>query len=182
MRTRATNGHFLFKIKQRNSLFMSLGENKFQNCGHQRANGPSSRWYVSMKLQWNDTDRGRQELWELPVPFLLFHTNRMCTDWSVNPGLHSDKLVTNRLRHGTARIYWCSAYEPMWYTWVWRHSGALVTSANRKTRRETCPSITSSTTNPTWTVPGENQGLSGDRSASNRVKHGTAQRNLYSVD
>jgi hypothetical protein len=132
MRTRATNGHFLFKIKQRNSLlFMSLGENKFQNCGHQRANGPFPRWCVSIKPQWNDTDRRRQELWELPVPFLLFHTNRMCTDWSVNQGLHSDKLVTNRLSHGTARIYCCSVHEPMW-VWVWRHSGALVTSEIEK--------------------------------------------------
>jgi hypothetical protein len=43
------------------------------------------------------------------------------------------------------------------------------------TRRKTCPSATLSTTNPTWTDPGSNPGLSGERPASNRLSHGTAQ-------
>jgi hypothetical protein len=38
----------------------------------------------------------------------------------------------------------------------------------------TCPRATLSTTNPTWTVPGSNPGLRGERPATNRLSHGTA--------
>ena len=34
---------------------------------------------------------------------------------------------------------------------------------NRSTRRKTCPSVTLSTTNPTWTNPGSNPSLRGER-------------------
>jgi hypothetical protein len=49
-----------------------------------------------------------------------------------------------------------------------------LTGENRSTRGETCPSTTLSTTNPTWTDPGSNPGLRGERSATNRLSHGTA--------
>jgi hypothetical protein len=42
------------------------------------------------------------------------------------------------------------------------------------TRRKTCPSATLSITNPTWTDPGSNSGLRGERPATNRLSHGTA--------
>ena len=39
---------------------------------------------------------------------------------------------------------------------------------------KTCPSATLSTTNPTWTDAGSNPGLRGQRPATNRLSHGTA--------
>jgi hypothetical protein len=39
---------------------------------------------------------------------------------------------------------------------------------------KTCPSVILSTTNPTWTDPGANPGLRSERSATNRLSHGTA--------
>jgi hypothetical protein len=39
---------------------------------------------------------------------------------------------------------------------------------------ETCPSATLSITNPTWTDPGSNPGLRGERPTTNRLSHGTA--------
>jgi hypothetical protein len=44
---------------------------------------------------------------------------------------------------------------------------------NRGTRGKTCPSATLSITNPTWTDPGSNPSLRGERSATNRLSHGT---------
>jgi hypothetical protein len=43
---------------------------------------------------------------------------------------------------------------------------------------KTCPSATLSTTNPTWTDPGSNLGLRGERPAINRLSHGTAHFHL----
>jgi hypothetical protein len=50
-----------------------------------------------------------------------------------------------------------------------------LTRENRSTRRKTCPSATLSTTNPTLTDPGSNPGLRGERPATNRLSHGTAE-------
>jgi hypothetical protein len=49
-----------------------------------------------------------------------------------------------------------------------------LTGENRSTGGETCPSVTLSTTNPTWTDPGSNTGLRGGRPAANRLSNGTA--------
>jgi hypothetical protein len=49
-----------------------------------------------------------------------------------------------------------------------------LTGKNRRTRGKTCPNGTLSTTNPTWTDPGWNPGLRGERPATNRLSHGTA--------
>jgi hypothetical protein len=49
-----------------------------------------------------------------------------------------------------------------------------LTGENQSTRGKSCPSATLCTTNPTWTDPGLNPGLRGDRSATNRLSHGTA--------
>jgi hypothetical protein len=43
---------------------------------------------------------------------------------------------------------------------------------------ENLPSATLSTTNPTWIDPGANPGLRGERPATNRLSHGTAD---YSI-
>jgi hypothetical protein len=50
----------------------------------------------------------------------------------------------------------------------------ILTGENRSIRGKTCPSATSSTTNPKWTDPGSNPGLCGGRAATNRLSHGTA--------
>jgi hypothetical protein len=44
-----------------------------------------------------------------------------------------------------------------------------LTGENRSTRGKTCPSTTLSTTNPTWTDPGSNPDLHGERPATNRT-------------
>jgi hypothetical protein len=49
-----------------------------------------------------------------------------------------------------------------------------LTGENRRIRGKTCPSASLSTTNPTWTDPGSNTGLRGERPAPNRLNHGTA--------
>jgi hypothetical protein len=49
-----------------------------------------------------------------------------------------------------------------------------LTGENRSTWGKTCPSATFSNTNPTWTDPGSNSDLRGERSATNRLSHVTA--------
>jgi hypothetical protein len=49
-----------------------------------------------------------------------------------------------------------------------------LTGENRSTRGKTCPGATLSNTNPTWTDPGSNPGLRGERPTTNRLSHGTA--------
>ena len=53
-----------------------------------------------------------------------------------------------------------------------------LTGENRSTRGKTYPSATLSTTNPTWTHPGPNPGLRGERPATNRLSHGSAEEGL----
>jgi hypothetical protein len=50
----------------------------------------------------------------------------------------------------------------------------LTGEKTEKNQGKTCPSATLSTTNPTWTDPGLNPGLRGERLATNRLSHGTA--------
>jgi hypothetical protein len=49
-----------------------------------------------------------------------------------------------------------------------------LTGEHRNTRGETCPSATLFITNATWSDPGLNPGLRGERSATNCLSHGTA--------
>jgi hypothetical protein len=49
-----------------------------------------------------------------------------------------------------------------------------LTGENRGTRGKTCPSAILSTTNPSWTDPGLNPGLRGEKPATNRLSQGTA--------
>jgi hypothetical protein len=52
------------------------------------------------------------------------------------------------------------------------------TGENRSTRGKVCPSATLPTTNLTWTDPGSNPGLRGERPATNRLSHGTTVHTL----
>jgi hypothetical protein len=54
----------------------------------------------------------------------------------------------------------------MIYQWMWSN-GAVLTGKCVRTRRKTCPSATSSTTNPTWSDVGQNP-------SSDHVSCGTA--------
>jgi hypothetical protein len=59
--------------------------------------------------------------------------------------------------------------------WAWRATVEWYWQGKtRRTRRKTCPSATSSATNPTWTNQGSNPGFRGVRPATNRLSHGTA--------
>jgi hypothetical protein len=57
-----------------------------------------------------------------------------------------------------------------------------LTGENGSTWGKTCHSATLSTTNPTWTGPGSNPGLRGERQAINRLSHGTAYFRTLVVD
>jgi hypothetical protein len=50
---------------------------------------------------------------------------------------------------------------------------------NEITRRKICSNATSSTINPTWTYPGTNPDLRGERPMTNRLSHVTALQ--YSI-
>jgi hypothetical protein len=54
----------------------------------------------------------------------------------------------------------------------WSTGGLKLIGENRNTRRKICPTATLSTTNPTWTDPGSNPGLRGERPVTNRLSHG----------
>jgi hypothetical protein len=69
-----------------------------------------------------------------------------------------------------------------WWRWavfyqvlqVMEHQWNEIDRGKPTTRRKTCLSATLSTTNLTWTDPGSNPGLRGERPATNRLSHGTA--------
>jgi hypothetical protein len=54
------------------------------------------------------------------------------------------------------------------------HQWNKINRGKPTTRRKTCPSATLSSTNLTWTDPGSNPGLRGERPVTNRLSHGTA--------
>jgi hypothetical protein len=59
--------------------------------------------------------------------------------------------------------------------------GMILTGENRRSRTETCPRATLSTTNPTWIDPGANPGLLSERPATNCLSHGTAKMDLREI-
>jgi hypothetical protein len=63
---------------------------------------------------------------------------------------------------------------PRLYEFGERRWNYILTGENRKTRRKTYPTVTLSTTNPTWVDPGTNPGLRGERPAINDLSHDTA--------
>ena len=69
----------------------------------------------------------------------------------------------------------------LWWRWlvffVFPCNGSLV---EWNWQAKTCPSAILSATNPTWTDPGSNPGLRGDRPATDRLSRGTACTKPYS--
>jgi hypothetical protein len=63
---------------------------------------------------------------------------------------------------------------PIRYEFEERRRNDILTGENRRTRRKTCPSVTLSTTNPTWIDPGANPSVRSQRPATNDRSHGTA--------
>jgi hypothetical protein len=49
----------------------------------------------------------------------------------------------------------------------------MIFAGETEVLREILPNATFFTTNPTWIDPGANPGLHGERSATNRLSHGT---------
>jgi hypothetical protein len=66
----------------------------------------------------------------------------------------------------------------MIHEWMWSSDGKILTGENRRTRRKTCPSATSSTKNHKWTVLGAKPGLRGEKPATNSLSYGTAVDNI----
>jgi hypothetical protein len=67
---------------------------------------------------------------------------------------------------------------PRWYEFGERR-WSDIDRGNRRTPRKTCPGATFFTINPTWVDLGANPGLRGERPATNRLSHGTAQRAVF---
>jgi hypothetical protein len=76
------------------------------------------------------------------------------------------------LNCGLQRAYCSSPYDIL--LCMQSHGGIILIGKNRRTQRKLSPSVTFSTTNPTCTDPGRNPCLHGERSAANRLSHGTA--------
>jgi hypothetical protein len=57
----------------------------------------------------------------------------------------------------------------------------MMTGENRRTRRKTYPSVTLSTTNPTWIDLGANPGLRGEKPATNRLSTAYCYGNISRV-
>jgi hypothetical protein len=70
---------------------------------------------------------------------------------------------------------------PRLYEFGQRRWNDILTGENRRTRIKTCPSVTLSTTNPTWIDPEANPGLRGERPATNDLSHGTALHSCFTL-
>jgi hypothetical protein len=58
---------------------------------------------------------------------------------------------------------------------IMEHQWNEIDRGKPTTRRKTCPSVTLPTASLTWTDPGSKPGLRGERPATNRLSHGTAE-------
>jgi hypothetical protein len=67
------------------------------------------------------------------------------------------------------------------HEWIWSSGEMILTAENQRTRRKTCLSTTSFTTNFTWIVLGENSGLRGEKQAPNRLCYGKALTLYYTL-
>lgn len=73
------------------------------NCGLQPAFPSSSRRYVSVEPQWNDSGReNRRAMRETCHSTNLPITNPTWTAPGANPGFRSERPVSNHLNHGKA--------------------------------------------------------------------------------
>jgi hypothetical protein len=60
------------------------------------------------------------------------------------------------------------------HKWIWSSGGMILTGRNRRTRRETCPSATLSSTNSTWTDLSTNPRLCSEKPAASHLSCGTS--------
>jgi hypothetical protein len=54
------------------------------------------------------------------------------------------------------------------HEWIWNSGGMILTGTDGRTRRKTCPNVTFSTTNSTWTNLGSKPGFYGKKTAINK--------------
>jgi hypothetical protein len=104
-----------------------------------------------MKLLYNCADSVAMPTWLLGSVFVLMGWDSV-SELQPSTGL----LSTSR-----------------WYMSMDSHGGMILTEENRRTRKRTCPSVALSTINPTWTDQGANMGVSVERQATSRLRHGT---------
>jgi hypothetical protein len=71
---------------------------------------------------------------------------------------------------------------PRLYEFGERRWNDILTGKYHRIQRKTCPSAALPTTNPTWIDPGMNPVLHGERPATNRLSHSTAQAQCYYVN
>jgi hypothetical protein len=60
------------------------------------------------------------------------------------------------------------------WRWLWSNRWNAYWQGKPKYSKKTCPSATSSTTNPTWPDPGSNPGSRGGKPATNHLNYGAA--------
>jgi hypothetical protein len=65
--------------------------------------------------------------------------------------------------------------------WLWRNWWNEDWQGKPKYSEKTCPSVTFSTTNPTWLDPGSNPGRRGGKPATNRLSYGAVCVNRCSI-
>jgi hypothetical protein len=70
------------------------------------------------------------------------------------------------------------AKDDRWW-WLWSSRWNEDWQEKPKYSEETCPSVTSSITNPTWPHLGSNPSRRGGKSATNHLSYGTALSNIY---
>jgi hypothetical protein len=90
----------------------------------------------------------------------------VCWHWPREPSSETMSLNYDHIRA------YCSS--PRWNISMHNNGRMILTGGNIRTRRKPCPSATTST------APGVNPCLHGERSATNRLNHGTAKCSVTS--
>jgi hypothetical protein len=75
---------------------------------------------------------------------------------------------------GTSATNWPIVPDPDGRWWLWRSRWSENWQEKPKYSENTCPSVTSSTTNPTWSDVDLNPGRRGGKPATNRLSYGAA--------
>jgi hypothetical protein len=81
---------------------------------------------------------------------------------------------------GTSAIVWPTVPAPddRWW-WMWSNRWNENWQRKPKYLEKTCPSVTLSTTDSTWSDPGSSTGRRGENLATNRLSYGTAYQLRY---
>jgi hypothetical protein len=96
-----------------------------------------------------------------------FFVNSHSGGWSPN-WVHSARRPLNSLLYLPGWLWWWR----IWWNEDWQGKPNYL-------GKKTCPSATSSTTNPTWPDPGLNPGRRGGKPASNRLSYGAAMSHIH---